>query len=89
MPGGERGLHSDGGGSGRDGCAARWPLAWTRRQGTGGCAALGAGGEAGRGRGALLPISRVTVPLTSGGFGFIPWREDFIFITACSAMELE
>ena len=35
------------------------------------------------------PISRVTVLLTSGGFWFIPWREDFIFITARSAGELE
>lgn len=37
----------------------------------------------------LSPPSRVTVPLTSGGFGFIPWHRDFIFITACSAAELE
>lgn len=35
------------------------------------------------------PASRVTVPLTSGDFWFIPWHGDFIFITACSAAELE
>lgn len=34
------------------------------------------------------PIPRVTVPLTSGGFWLMPWPGDFIFITACSAVEL-
>lgn len=34
-------------------------------------------------------ISGVTVLLTSEVFWFIPWRGDFIFITAPSAVELE